>query len=117
MNLQTAGGRAALLAIIIVSGFVVDCFVALIVKHYFHSVPYGFILADTLIASAGVLFCLYHWSISLAHYALLIAYQYGQTGNNEKDFSAYIGGVLSTALIVTAVDYIVGSPKPQRYEL
>jgi hypothetical protein len=116
MFFRRPGGRAVLLLILMVAAALIDLLVAAIVVHYYN-VQFKYTYADALIASAGVFFCLYHWALVLAHYALLISYQLDQNSKNGKDFNSYIGAVLTTGLLLTIVEYIAAEPKPQRYDL
>jgi hypothetical protein len=113
-SLDSPGKRAATLGLLVLVSVVLDLGVAAVVASHYNS-PFGFAYADAVIASTGVFFIFYHWAHTLAYFALLIAYQLGQTTDSSKDLAAYVGGVLITAAILAAVNFIWHSKEKRGY--
>lgn len=97
--------NGVILAILLITVSLFDCIVGGVVSNNF-GIEFGAAYADAFVASLGIFFIFFHWSATLVFFALLIVYQILQGGTNEKDFLAYIGGVLVAALILTAVNFI-----------
>lgn len=105
LPLNSPQNRAGAVGILTGVTVVLDLLVAWIVSAHYGS-SFGWAYAHALIASAGILCTLYHWSHTLAYFAILIAYQVDQNGSSSKDLAAYAGGVLVIASTMAVVNFI-----------